>query len=79
MAQTSITRLDLHAAISVALLTAAIVVIAAILLLSPAASAATGVPACSARAGSIVLVLTAMAGGVMGFLTSSLFVVGGPT
>jgi hypothetical protein len=79
MAHTNITRLDLRAAISVVLLTAAIVVIAAILLLSPAAHAATGVPACSARAGSLVLVLTALGGGVMGFLASSLFVVGGPT
>jgi hypothetical protein len=40
MAHTNITRLDLRAAIGVALLVAAVIVIAAILPLSPAAHAA---------------------------------------
>jgi hypothetical protein len=80
MDHTTITRLDLHAAIGVALLTAAIVVIAAILLLSPAAHAATGVPACSAHVGSATVAAIAIAatgGSLIGFFTNSLLAVGG--
>jgi hypothetical protein len=71
MAHTNITRLDLHAAISVALLIAAVTMIAAVLLLSPAAHAETGLPACSARgAGSLIIV--AMIFSVFGYLVSAL-------
>jgi hypothetical protein len=78
MAHTNITRLDLHAAIGVALLTAAVIVIAAILLLSPAAHAATG--DCSAHVG--LSTITAIAIGVMGgtavgFFVSSLLAAAG--
>jgi hypothetical protein len=78
MAQHQISQPDLHAAISVALLIAAVIVIAAILLLGSAAHAATGVPACSAHVGltTIAIAVAATGGALIGFFTNAILVAG---